>query len=135
MIKTYDGMTRFNGFYDRFDYLKLDGQVGIATFGGNRYINQNLYRSSRWKSTRSAIILRDEGCDLGVLGHEVHGRILVHHINPIDVDDLVNDRDIVYDPQNLITVSFLTHQAIHFGDKDLLPKPLIDRKPGDTKLW
>lgn len=135
MIKTYDELIRFRSFLERFDYLKLDGRVGIATFGGNRYINQNLYRSSRWKSVRSSIIVRDDGCDLGISGHEIHGRILVHHINPIDIDDLLNDRDIVYNPQNLITVSLLTHQAIHFGDRDLLPKPLIDRKSGDTKLW
>ena len=135
MIRTYSELCQLETFLERFEYLKLKGAVGEATFGYDRYLNQRLYRSSRWRSTRNSIIVRDEGCDLACPGYEIHGRLLVHHINPITVEDLIEERDIVYDPRNLVCVSHRTHQAIHYGDQSLLPKPLVVRHPGDTTLW
>jgi len=135
MIRTYSELCQLETFLERFEYLKLKGAVGEATFGYDRYLNQRLYRSSRWRSTRNSIIVRDEGCDLACPGYEIHGRLLVHHINPITVEDLIDERDIVYDPRNLVCVSHRTHQAIHYGDQSLLPKPLVVRHPGDTTLW
>jgi len=135
MIRTYHELCKLETFLERFEYLKLTGAVGEATFGYDRYLNQRLYRSVRWKSTRNSVIVRDEGCDLAFPGHEIHGRLLVHHINPISIEDLINEREIVYDLRNLVCVSHRTHQAIHYGDQSLLPKPLVVRHPGDTTLW
>lgn len=122
-------------FKERFDYLKLRGEVGVATFGADRYLNQELYRSARWKRTRDKVILRDEGCDLGIEGYEVRDRLYIHHMNPITVDDILEENDDMFNPEFLICVSFNTHNAIHFSDESLLPKLPIERKPGDTKLW
>lgn len=135
MTKSYSEMRRFDSFEDRFEYLKLGGSVGAATFGFDRYINQTFYRSREWKQTRDRVIVRDDGCDLGVPGYEVYGNILIHHINPIEPADIIDWNDWVLDLNNLITTTHNTHNAIHYGTEKLLPKVAIDRQPGDTNLW
>lgn len=135
IIKTYSELSTFDTFEDRFQYLRLDGIVGEETFGFDRYLNQILYQSKEWKRCRRDIIIRDEGCDLGCEGFEVHGRILIHHINPITVDDIVNRNPKVFDPENLILTSHNTHNAIHYGDENLLIKVPIERSKNDTCPW
>lgn len=135
MMKTYNELLLLNTFDERFDYLKLNGLVGEETFGYSRYLNQMLYRSPEWKKLRQDIICRDNGCDLALPGYEVNGKILIHHINPITLKDIEERNPLIYDMNNLITVSFMTHQAIHYGDKDLLLHDPVIRTPGDTKLW
>ena len=135
IIKTYSELSTFDTFEDRFQYLRLDGIVGEETFGFDRYLNQILYKSNEWKQCRRDIIIRDNGCDLGCDGFEVHGRILIHHINPITVDDIVNRNSLVFDPENLILTSHNTHQAIHYGNKDLLILAPIERSKNDTCPW
>ena len=135
MSKTYDELITLPTFKERFDYLKLNGFVGKETFGFDRYLNQVLYRSYEWKQTRKQVILRDNGCDLGINGREIFGKILVHHINPITLEDINNRNPEIFNLNNLITVSFDTHQAIHFGSYELLPKDPVERKPNDTCPW
>jgi hypothetical protein len=135
ILKTYSELSKLKTFEDRFQYLRLDGIVGEETFGFDRYLNQILYQSKEWKRCRRDIIIRDEGCDLGCEGFEIHGRILIHHINPITVDDIVNRNPKVFDPENLILTSHNTHQAIHYGDENLLIKAPIERSKNDTCLW
>lgn len=135
IIKTYSELSKLKTFEDRFQYLRLDGIVGEETFGFDRYLNQILYQSKEWKRCRRDIIIRDEGCDLGCEGFEVHGRILIHHINPITVDDIVNRNPKVFDPENLILTSHNTHQAIHYGNEDLLIRAPIERSKNDTCPW
>lgn len=120
---------------ERYQYLRIHGKVGEETFGLDRYINQSLYKSQRWKNIRSQVIIRDNGCDLGVDGHEIDRYIVVHHMNPITLEDIEEERDIVFDPEYLICCTSRTHQAIHFGDEGLLPKDYVERKPNDTCLW
>ena len=135
-MRTYSELARYSSFVERFEYLKLLGSVGVDTFGRNRYLNQMFYRSPRWKHVRDQIILRDNGCDLGIEGYDISSRALIHHINPITEDDILEDRECLYDPDNLITVSFDTHNAIHYGDPKLLRLTLIEsRHPHDTRLW
>lgn len=134
-IRTYSEMLREESFEGRFEYLKLQGVVGRATFGFDRYINQQFYTSPEWKSVRRHVILRDNGCDLGVEGYEIHGDLLVHHINPLDVDDVVHRHDWIMDPEFLITTTQHTHNAIHYGDRELLRLAYQPRKAGDTRLW
>ena len=134
-IRTYDEMIRFDMFEDRFEYLKLEGVVGRSTFGFDRYVNQQFYRSSQWKSARDFVIVRDNGCDLGVVGHEIHTELLVHHLNPISIDDIVAGLHWIMDPEYLITTCHDTHNAIHYGDSSLLRKQYVERSPGDTTLW
>ena len=134
-IRTYSELKRIKTFKERYDYLKLRGEVGVETFGADRYLNQALYRSSRWKRTRDKIIIRDNGCDLGIEGYEVKDRIYIHHMNPITLEDILEENDEMFNPEFLICVSFNTHNAIHFSDDSLLPKLPVERKPGDTKLW
>lgn len=134
-IRTYSELVRFKSFEERYEYLKLMGIVGRSTFGFDRYLNQLLYTSKRWRKTRDDIIIRDGGCDLGVEDYELHNGILVHHMNPIREEDIENDEDWIYDPEFLICTSLNTHNAIHFGDKSLLTKPPVERRPGDTCLW
>lgn len=122
-------------FEERYDYLKLDGIVGRSTFGFDRWINQKFYKLSEWKSVRDFVIVRDNGCDLGILGFEIHHGLLVHHMNPIDAEDIKHGEEWILDPNFLITVSLRTHNAIHYGDKSLLPKGPIVRRFGDTRLW
>jgi hypothetical protein len=135
MTRTYSELASFETFEDRYRYLKLGGAVGATTFGFDRYLNQGLYRSSEWKHARREAILRDNGCDLGVPGYEIHGSLLVHHMNPVQVQDLVDGKEWVLDPEFLITTTKETHNAIHYGDEGLLRQPMVVRKPGDTKLW
>lgn len=134
-VRTYSELRRLNTFDERFRYLSLKGDVGVATFGSDRWINQMFYTSSEWRRARRDAIARDLGCDLGIEGYEIHSNILVHHMNPMKLDDLLEGDDSVLDPEFLITTTHLTHNAIHFGDEKLLPRPLIERRPGDTKLW
>lgn len=133
-MRTYSELVKIQGFYDRYLYLKLDGVVGAETFGYDRYINQALYRSPEWKKARREVILRDNGCDLGVEGRELYSRIYIHHINPITKQQLLDRDPIIFDMENLITVSFNTHQAIHYGDESLIAEPVI-RKPNDQIPW
>lgn len=134
-IRTYSELRRLQTFEERFDYLLLRGQVGQATFGFDRWINQHFYTSQEWKQARSYVVYRDNGCDLGVRGYEIHTDLLVHHMNPITPDDLIQGEEWVLDPEFLITTSRRTHNAIHYGDKSLLPEVVIERRPGDTRLW
>lgn len=135
MIRTHRELTRLKTFEDRFEYLKLRGQVGKSTFGYDRYINQAFYRSSEWRHVRHFVIARDEGLDLGVTGYEIFDRPIVHHMNPMELGDLVSGDDDILNPDYLVCVSHRTHNAIHYGDESLLPNPLVERRPGDTRLW
>lgn len=133
-IRTYDELIKLKTFEERYEYLRLFGRVGESTFGFDRYINQEFYRSKEWRRMRDKIIVRDEGRDLGLEGYEIYDRIYVHHMNPMIVTDM-DDIDKILNPNYLICASFNTHQAIHFGDESLLPKLPIERRPNDTKLW
>ena len=135
MIRRYSEMIRFDSFLDRYNYLQLRGKVGLDTFGLDRYLNQTLYRSSRWRRTRDKVILRDNGCDLGYEGFDIYDKIIVHHMNPLSIEDIEDDVDEIYDPEFLICCSFNTHNAIHYGDERLLPQLPIERSPGDTCPW
>ena len=134
-FKSYSILRQLETFEERYDYCKLGGIVGEETFGYDRYLNQQFYRSAEWKRLRREIIIRDQGCDLAVPGYEIHGRLLIHHLNPISEDELLHGIDSLMNPDNLVCVSFDTHQAIHDGDKSLLPRGPIERKLNDTKLW
>ena len=135
MNRSYSELRRFTEFDDRFDYLKLNGEVGRSTFGFDRWVNQRFYTSYEWKRARNQVILRDNGCDLGIPGYEINGAILIHHINPMVVDDIVHGEEWIFNPEYLITTTHNTHNAIHFGDDKLLPKVVLTRVPNDTKLW
>lgn len=135
MIRTYTGLSLFDTFEERFEYLKLGGSVGQSTFGFDRYINQKFYRSAQWKDVRHQVAIRDNGCDLGVPGYEINGAVLIHHLNPINVDDIVHGTDWLLNPEYLILTTHNTHNAIHFGDSSVLREPYKPRSPGDTKLW
>lgn len=134
MIKSYSELIKIDDFLERYNYLKLTGVVGERTFGFTRYLNQSLYQSPKWKKVRRNVILRDNGCDMGLIGYPL-SKALIHHINPITLKELENDDAAIFDEDNLITVSHLTHNAIHYGDANLLPHPLIVRRPNDTILW
>lgn len=135
-IRTYTNLSKIKDFMGRFEYLALKGIVAEETFGFDRYLNQKFYRSPEWKSVRSKIIVRDNGNDLGVPGHEIFDHIFIHHMNPLKIDDLINSTDYLLNPEYLICVSRTTHNAIHFGDKSLLPSnELVERKPNDTCPW
>jgi len=135
MIRTFRELTRLKTFEERYKYLQLKSTVGKSTFGGDRYLNQLLYKSDRWKRTRDNIIIRDEGCDLGVDDYRIYGRIVIHHINPISIEDVEFDRDFIYDPEYLICTTHGTHNAIHYGDESLLPQLPNERRPNDTCPW
>ena len=135
MIRRYSELESLKTLEDRYSYLKLNGSVGKTTFGWDRYFNQRFYHSAEWKRVRNIVILRDNGCDLGILGFEIHDKVLIHHMNPIWLEDLNQKNPDILDPEFLICVSPMTHQAIHYGDKSLLPQVPIIRHPGDTKLW
>lgn len=135
-MKTYSELISNQTFEDRFNYLRLNGQVGRETFGFDRIYNQMFYRSREWKDIRNYVITRDLGCDLGIKDREIQGRIMVHHMNPISLEDIQHSSDYLLNPEFLITVSPKTHDAIHYSDESiLLPSMVIERKPGDTKLW
>lgn len=135
IIRTYTELSKLNTFEERFHYLQLKGVVGESTFGFDRYLNQILYQSPRWKSSRDFVIIRDNGCDLGIPGREIHGRILVHHMNPITIQDIERESEFLYDPEYLITTIHNTHNAIHYGDENLLIKDPIIRTKNDTCPW
>ena len=135
ILRCYKELIRIPTFNERFEYLKLGGLVGESTFGYERYMNQMLYASSKWRRLRNQIIIRDNGCDLGLEGYEIPEKIFVHHMNPLTVDALTELSDDVFNPEYLICVSQLTHNAIHYGDSNLLPKGPIVRRPGDTCPW
>lgn len=136
MIRTYSDLVKIPDFFGRFEYLKLNGAIGELNQEVNRYLNQMFYRSSEWKSLRRQILLRDNGCDLGVTDLPILGRPLIHHLNPITVEDVVKGHSCIFDPENLISVSHETHNAIHYGNAEMLKSnEVVIRKPGDTKLW
>lgn len=135
MVKSYSELRLINTFEERFDYLSLRGQVGKETFGFDRWMNQEFYRSVEWRNLRKHVIARDEGCDLGVFGYEIYDRIYIHHMNPMTKQDLLENPEVILDTEFLICVTHLTHNAIHYGDRNLLRKPLVERRPGDTRLW
>lgn len=135
MIKTYSELRRLNTFEERFDYLAIGGVVGRSTFGFDRYLNQSFYTSPEWKAARRHIILRDEGCDLGILGYEIHSRLLIHHMNPITKEQVLDRDEDLFDPRYLITTTHRTHNAIHYGDARQLARPLVERTRDDTTLW
>lgn len=134
-IRTYSELIRLPTFEERFRYLKLDGLVGKDTFGFDRYLNQEFYRSKEWKEVRDFVIVRDNGCDLGMDGYEIVGRIYIHHMNPITVNDIVHSSDFLLNPDYLICVSHNTHNAVHYGDEDLLVTVPVERRKNDTCPW
>lgn len=135
MIRRYSELRRYSDIFDRFNYLKLDGQVGTSTFGFDRFLNQTFYRSREWQEARRIVILRDNGNDLGVNGYAIGRGLIVHHMNPITQEDILERRDDIFDPEFLICASDRTHNAIHFGDASLLPKDPVVRSPNDTCPW
>lgn len=134
-IKTYSELISLPTFEDRYRYLQLNGSVGKETFGFDRYINQNFYRSYAWKKVRDEVIIRDNGCDLGIEDRIIYGKILIHHMNPITDKDIINLTDFLLNPEYLICVTHSTHNAIHYGDENLLLKDPIIRMPNDTCPW
>lgn len=134
-MRSYSELMMLDTFEERFDYLNLQGNVGFETFGSNRYLNQAFYSSKEWKDVRNVVIVRDNACDLGIPDRQLFGRITIHHMNPIEVEDLNSGSSMVLDPEYLISVSHNTHNAIHYGDVSLLDKDYSPRTPGDTLLW
>lgn len=133
--RSYTELSRLQTFEERYDYLAVRAEIGVNTFGFERWLNQAFYHSAEWRHARRTVIARDYGRDLGIEGHEIFDKVIVHHMNPIAVEDITHsDIDIIH-PEYLITVSLRTHNAIHYGDRSQLVKPLIQRRPGDTKLW
>lgn len=134
-IRTYSELTTLPTFIERFEYLKLGGLVGQETFGFDRYLNQTLYRSAEWKRFRRDMIIRDMGCDLAHEDYEIVGKVLLHHINPITIEDVLNRHYCIFDPDNVICTSLNTHNAIHYGDSSLLVTEPIIRTKNDTCPW
>lgn len=133
-VRCYSELCQLKTFEERFEYLKLGGEVGTITFGFDRWLNQRFYHSQEWKLIKRDVIIRDEGRDLGVEGYELQNGIYVHHMNPVLPKDIVDASEFLKNPEYLICVSFNTHQAIHYGDKNLLPK-IVERKLNDTCPW
>jgi hypothetical protein len=133
--RSYSELCRFSTLEERFRYLSLAGQVGETTFGWDRWINQDFYHSRQWRQIRHHVIARDQGCDLAVPGWEIHDRIYIHHMNPMTARHITEDDESILDPEFLITTTHRTHNAIHYGDERQLPRQLVERRPGDTKLW
>ena len=133
--RTYSELCRLETFEERYHYLRLRGILGERTFGFDRWVNQRFYKSREWLSARDYVIVRDNGCDLGVQGYEINSGLLVHHMNPISLNDLEEGEEWIIDPEFLITTSLQTHNAIHYGDESLLPRGPIVRQAGDTRLW
>lgn len=134
-IKTYSELILLPTFEERYRYLRLDGAVGKVTFGYDRYLNQILYHSDEWKGFRRDIIIRDNGCDLACIGFDIFDRAIVHHINPITVEDVLKRNPMIFDPENVITTIHNTHQAIHYGDEGLLIRAPTERSRNDTCPW
>lgn len=135
IIRTYSELIKLPTFEERFQYLKLDGDVGVETFGFDRYLNQAFYSSDEWKSIRNQVIIRDNGCDLAIEGREIYKRIIIHHMNPITKEDLLYRTEYLLNPEYMICTMKNTHDAIHYGDENLLFKDPIERKPNDTCPW
>lgn len=135
VIRTYSELSRLPTFEERYQYLRLAGAVGQSTFGFDRYLNQIFYRSQRWKKMRDYVIIRDNGCDLGVAGYEIYGRIIIHHMNPITIEDIERESAYLLDPEFLICTVHNTHNAIHYGDERLLMTAPIERTMYDTCPW
>lgn len=133
--RSYTELNRIQTFEERYDYLAVGGIVGVDTFGFERWLNQAFYHSAEWRHARRQVIARDYGRDMGVKGYEIYDRPIVHHMNPIAVEDITHSDIDIINPEYLITVSLRTHNAIHYGEKSQLVQPLIQRRPGDTKLW
>jgi hypothetical protein len=134
-IRTYSELSQLETFEERYQYLRLQDVVGRSTFGFDRLINQQFYHSNEWKRLRSFVITRDNGCDLGILGYEIYSGLLIHHMNPISLDDIRDGGDLLFNPEYLITTTLQTHNAIHYGDETLLPRGPVERTKGDTTLW
>lgn len=134
-IRRYSELITLPTFKERYEYLRLGGQVGVETFGFDRYLNQVFYRSKEWRSIRDYVITRDNGCDLGIAGREIPGRILIHHMNPITVEDILERSEFLLDPEYLISTIKITHDAIHYGDDSLLLTEPIERTRNDTCPW
>lgn len=134
-IRTYSELITLPTFEERFDYLQLNGAVGEETFGFDRYVNQKFYRSAEWRRIRDHVIVRDNGCDLGIEGYDIHGPILIHHMNPISIDDIYDVSEYLLNPDYLISTTQLTHNAIHYGTSDLLIKAPVERRKNDTCPW
>lgn len=134
-IRCYSELCEIPTLEDRFDYLVLHGQLGKRTFGFDRWANQQFYQSYAWALAREAVIVRDGGCDLGIPGYEIYSDLLVHHMNPMTIEDIANAEPWIVDPEYLICTTKNTHNAIHYGDRTLLPRVPVERRPGDTYLW
>lgn len=134
-IRTYTELIRIEDFVERYEYLRLRGEVGVATFGWERWLNQELYKSSRWRRVRDKVIIRDMGCDLAHPDFQIGDRIIIHHMNPLTPEDIEDDVDEIYEPEFLICTSHMTHNAIHYGDQKLLPQLPVERFPGDMCPW
>ena len=134
-IRSYSELITFPTFEERYRYLRLSGVVGRDTFGFDRYLNQVFYQSQRWREVRDYVIIRDNGCDLGVEGHEIHGKVIVHHMNPLTLDDIEKESAFLLDPEYLITTIHNTHNAIHYGDESLLITTPVERTKNDTCPW
>lgn len=134
-IRTYSELILLPTFEERFEYLRLDGRVGEDTFGFDRYLNQLFYRSYEWKKIRDQVIIRDNGCDLGIEGYDIYGKILIHHMNPITARDIADRTELLLNPEYLICVTHDTHNAIHYGDENLIIKAPVERRPNDTCPW
>ena len=134
-IRTYSELIALPTFKERYEYLRLNGRVGEETFGFDRYLNQTFYKSQEWLNIRDEVIIRDNGCDLGVEGYDIHGRILIHHMNPITIDDILQRSDFLLNPEYLISTIKRTHDAIHYGDENLLIDVPIERTKNDTCPW
>ena len=134
-MRTYSELIQIPTFKERYEYLRLFGEVGEDTFGFDRYVNQVFYKSAIWRKIRNEVIIRDNGCDLAHPDYPIAGKIILHHMNPVDSDDIIYQRDILLNPDFLVCVSLLTHNAIHYGSQELLPSDPIERKPNDTCPW
>ncbi len=135
ICKSYSEMMSFDTYWDRLKYLSLYGSIGDFTFGGHRHLNQQLYKSLKWKKIKREVILRDNGCDLAMDGYKIYGAIYIHHMNPITIEDILNEDPSVFDPENLVCTSFLAHNTIHYGSENALLQNMIERKKNDTCLW
>lgn len=135
LIRTYSELIKLSSFEERFEYLRLDGRVGKETFGFDRYLNQIFYKSNEWLSVRDYVIIRDNGCDLGIYGREIRERIIVHHMNPIKKEDILSRSSSLLDPEFLICTIKNTHDAIHYSDESLLFKMPVERRKNDTCPW
>lgn len=135
MMRTYTELMQLDSFDSRFEYLKLGGSVGRSTFGFDRSINQDFYTSAAWQEVRNFVMVRDNGCDLAVVGYDIRVKPLIHHMNPMSVDDIVHGEEWIIDPEYLITTTHMTHNAIHYGGAVSYPKVVAQRSPNDTRLW